>query len=403
MTTTEEICLKGSLSKSQVLLFGQIVSLSYFGCSAFTSILETKFLFSAPNFTSFCLYTAISLFLVPVYFSRRTRKETNEDARDQEYKCYLFKSIPLKGCWKAYALAGLVDYAGTWCAIVALQFTTLTSFTIVKTLSTPAVMVFSKCFLHRKYRTPHLVGVLLCIIGVIINVIQDSQDEKDSNNSKLSKNTQQYKLLGDMMAVSASFLYAFLDILCEYILDEYQGGSQEYLGASALFTALFAIGPALVWEWDQISSLGLTAGFCLALLVLARVTSYYLATIFLEYSESALLNLSTLTENLWAVLFSIVLQHVTPAPLFFLGLAVTISGMVLYQTSPSPIVFLWDNAPHLEVHNMKFKKLPSSNSTDESADSTFSTCGSDQTSSLEDPEEGMPSLGNIIYQPVTIT
>lgn len=59
--------------------------------------------------------------------------------------------------------------------------------TILKTPSTPANMVFSKCFLHRKYRTPHLVGVLLCIIGVINNVIQDSHYEKDGISS--------YKLL----------------------------------------------------------------------------------------------------------------------------------------------------------------------------------------------------------------
>jgi len=373
MSTSENACIKGSLPQWQILLLGQIVSMCYFGGSVLTSSLENKFGFFAPNFTAFSISATLSLFLIPLYFSRRTRKENKKAAKDVVYKSYLFNLIPLRGSWKAYAMAGLVDYAATFFCNISLQFTSLTSYTILQSLVTPAAMLFSKCFLNRKYHAPHLIGVLLCIVGVIINVIQDNHDDQ---NDQDTTNRIQYKIFGDLMAVASSFLYGLLDIICEYTLDEYEGGAYEFLGVSAFFSALFAIGPALFWEWDLITSITPAASADLALLVLVDVGSYFFCSKFLQYSEAALLNLSTLTVNVWAVLFSIVLQKVIPARLFFVGLVFTMAGMVIYESSPSPIVLLFDETTKIDIENIRYERITSSN--DEPGDVTISTtCSED--------------------------
>jgi len=384
MSSSNEVCIKGSLPKWQVLILGQMVALCYFGGSALTSALEHDSGFTAPNFTAFSIAAALSLFLIPVYILRRPGTTNKEDDVKIVYKSYLFNFIPLHGCWKAYALAGFVDYTAMLCSIIALQYTSLTSYTILRSLVTPAAMIFSKCCLPRKYGLPHIIGVSLCIVGVIINVIQDSHQDEDDNNTS---NIPQYKMFGDLMAIAASTLYGLLDIICEYTLDEYDGGAYEYLGVAAFFTASFSLVPAIVWEWDQIMSLSLNAVIDLASLVLVDVGSYYFSSKFLEYSESALLNLSALTENLWAVLFSILLQKIIPAPLFFAGLAFSLSGLIIYESSPSPIVTLNDDREQIELSNMKYEMIVQSTSIDENADNTLSTIGSDESSSCDERDE----------------
>ena len=152
MPSSEEACLKGSLPEWKVLILGQMISLCYFGGSALTSGLEHDFGFRAPNFIAFSIAAGLSLFLIPLYFSRISKRKNSHEEKEIVYKSYLFSLIPLHACWKSYALVGLVDYSATLCCNLALQFTTLTSYIILRSLVTPAAMMFSKCFLRRKYR-----------------------------------------------------------------------------------------------------------------------------------------------------------------------------------------------------------------------------------------------------------
>ena len=55
-------------------------------------------------------------------------------------------------------------------------------------------------------------------------------------------------------------------------------------------------------------------------------------------SEATFLNLSFLTGDFWSLAFSIVAERIVPSPLFFVALTLTISGVVIYEIGPSPIV-----------------------------------------------------------------
>lgn len=49
-----------------------------------------------------------------------------------------------------------------------------------------------------------------------------------------------------------------------------------------------------------------------------------------------MLNLSLLTSDLWTTIFVVAVQGIVPDPLFYTGLALIASGVVVYEIAPSP-------------------------------------------------------------------
>ena len=45
-----------------------------------------------------------------------------------------------------------------------------------------------------------------------------------------------------------------------------------------------------------------------------------------------------LMGDLWLVLFSIVAERIVPQPLFFVALVFVLSGVILYEMAPSPVL-----------------------------------------------------------------
>ena len=68
------------------------------------------------------------------------------------------------------------------------------------------------------------------------------------------------------------------------------------------------------------------------------VLGYMGASRFLLVSEAAFFSLSLLTGDMWSVLFSVVAERIVPPPLFFVALVLILSGVVLYEMAPSPVV-----------------------------------------------------------------
>ncbi len=47
---------------------------------------------------------------------------------------------------------------------------------------------------------------------------------------------------------------------------------------------------------------------------------------------------SLLTGDAWAVAFSVFAEGIKPPPTFYVALAITLSGVIIYETAPSPVV-----------------------------------------------------------------
>ncbi len=47
---------------------------------------------------------------------------------------------------------------------------------------------------------------------------------------------------------------------------------------------------------------------------------------------------SLLTGDAWAVVFSVFAEGIVPAPSFYVALFITLTGVVIYETAPSPVI-----------------------------------------------------------------
>ena len=344
-------------SRWKILLLGQAVALCYAGGSAVQSSMKLQCDFSAPTLVSGLMYALLAvLYLAPLCWKRRQTSvkalpqedDSSLDNQEPEYKHRLLWCIPLEGSPKAYFIMALVDLEALYFTVLAFRYTTLVSVVILGSLATPAAMFFSHFILKRRYARIHLAGVFVCMAGTGFNLLLDLQQQQEESDKSTVYGR---KLLGDLFAIIGATAFGLSDVICEKAVTEV-GGSHEYLGCVGLFAACIAFFQAALLEREEISQfVGLfradtdeqecPAEMSLGLLLLFlafHVLGYYTSTKFLEVSESALLNLSILTENVWSVIFSILVQHLIPSPFFYGALIFTVGGVYIYETAPPPIV-----------------------------------------------------------------
>ena len=106
------------------------------------------------------------------------------------------------------------------------------------------------------------------------------------------------------------------------------------LGVCGLFLSLLQ---CVVLERDAVAQVDMTwgaAGAWLAFTV-ALVAAYALTSWFLVEADAGLFNLSLLTSDVYAVLFSLIAVHRLVSWLYFLAFGLTMSGLIVYHRAPS--------------------------------------------------------------------
>lgn len=280
----------------------------------------------------------------------------------------LFNCIPIQGSLKMYFIMSLFDVEANYLTYLSFRYTALTSVSLLDALAIPSAMVFSRCIIKRIYRLPHALGATICIAGILVNILGDFHDEI-SNKSIQNDRTRDlggftleeistnddgivssdddgaypHPIRGDILATLGAILYGLNDVLTERIV-KINGGVNEYLGVLGLFGSFICLIQSIITERDNISDFyhardgneactPMEVGFLLGACVSFGVVSYVGMSMFLQKSEAALLNLSLLTGDLWAALFVLFVEHIIPAPHFWISLALVISGVFLYETA----------------------------------------------------------------------
>jgi drug/metabolite transporter (DMT)-like permease len=143
--------------------------------------------------------------------------------------------------------------------------------------------------------------------------------------------------------------YGLNDVLAEVSV-RHNGDTVEYLGVMGFLAFGVSLAQSLLLEWDDIlaffgrdpeesSTCSLSMGWGLLGIFVGVITLGYMGVSrFLMLSEAAFLSLSFLTGDIWSVVFSIVAERIVPNPLFFVALAFVLSGVVLYEMAPHPVV-----------------------------------------------------------------
>lgn len=320
----------------KILAAGQFLSFLFSCMSASQAALALDCSANAPMFTLVWFYLALGCLLC-CFRSKKagTESQNNEDQDMTSFRLCMAVPKPVM-----YFVMAVLDVYANYFVVVALSYTTITSVTLLDALAVPASMILSRCFLKRSYTYIHLLGVLLCLSGVIVNVSEDYTQVK--TNTAVASNM----VKGDVLAIIGGILFGVNKVLGEISVRNF-GGPFEYLGYIGMFGAVIAIVHSIIFERQAISqtfvnqgsqcSQGQVWGLMIAFFFSGFFT-YLGGAQFLLVSEATFYNLSLLTADAWSLAFSILAERIIPAPLFFLALFFTLLGVVVYEMAPTPIM-----------------------------------------------------------------
>lgn len=282
--------------------------------------------------------------------------ESNDAVNAQKAKPHsLFGIIPLQTPPHIYAIIAFFDVYANYTTILAFKYTTITSVSLFDALAIPSAMIVSRCFFARRYTKIHFIGVLFCSIGIGLNIMSDWKEDahlkeestdEESAQEQLIEADYPHKIVGDVLAITGGILFGIANTLQEVSVKN--STVTEYLGCMTFFASIISFIQMLILERDDIhdffsqstsetcsESKAVTLFF---LFSIGGVMSYTGIGTFLQISDATFLNLSLLTGDAWAVAFSVFGEGIKPPPAFYIALAITISGVIIYETAPSPVV-----------------------------------------------------------------
>jgi solute carrier family 35 protein F1/2 len=270
--------------------------------------------------------------------------------------------IPLRLPKRKYALVAIFDVYANYTTILAYKYTTITDVALFDAMAIPSSIIVSRCFFGRKYTKIHFFAVLACGVGIALNVWQDyREDEKvaaeddslESDQEKYIAAEYPHKVAGDALAILGGILFGISNTLAEVTIKD--SSLIEYLGLMTLFASIIASIQAIFTERGEIitfygqsssSSSASDATTCtkaegelfFSLFAIGGMVTYAGVAFFLQISDAAFFTLSLLTGDAWSVIFSIFAEGIKPPPTFYIALAITLSGVIIYENAPSPVI-----------------------------------------------------------------
>lgn len=359
-----------SIKHWQVLICGQVLALILAGIGAASSELHLTCGLSAPTMLLGLMYFLLSFHFVPLVWKHYKRKRTKRISKSTEVKVRTgrtgrsgleldelpgeaaynninpskknhtlpFTSIPLDCAWHKYFLVTLVDVESSFCIVLAYKYTTFTSVTLLTSLAVIGAMSTSKIIMNTRYQLSHFIGVLLCIVGIGVNILSDLEDTDTDKEYP-------YKMLGDAFAAFGGLFFGVNDAMAERIVKN--SSQQQYIGLSGFFGVFICLPQAILLErnnildfFDDVSTCNVTISLALAFVfAFGSYLKFVGDSYFLRFSEAALLNLSLLTVDFYSALFQIFAEQIFPSYKFFLALLLVVTGVFVYEMGPSPAVF----------------------------------------------------------------
>ena len=386
----------------KILLAGQVLSFLLATTGAAQATLQFDCHMSAPTLTLGTCYAVLSLTLFYVRYEDNVRRKqqsgsSHKEPPDHDHNglhdlngtsnhnrsngnhhhngnppphapYYFLNLFPLQAPPLIFLPMAILDVYANYFTILAFKYTTITSVTLFDALAIPSAMVLSRIFLNRHYSAIHLLAVGSCIIGILLNVWQDYEDDIRSESRQTKSglaldDIYPHRTLGDSLAIVGGLLFGASNTAGEYAVRQL-GGPYTYIGMMSMYgTAICLVQMFLIERGDiaqftrqdlhqgspsgddDTCSLG-TAQWLLVSFTLSTAAVYLGTARFLEVSDAAFFNLSLLTGDLWSVLFSIYEEGIVPGALFFVALVFIVSGVIVYEMTDEPSHGVREGKPH---------------------------------------------------------
>ena len=354
--------------KWKVIIFGQLLAFWLSVKGMVQSKLHLDCNLSAPMFSVLSFMLPLCIICLGIMIRKQCRSssssnvEGNDDAAGSNdiintpsEKYFSFFGLKCTNRPRTYAIIAIVDVYAAFLTITAFKYTTITSVVLFDALAIHSAMFVSRFFFNRRYVKGHILGVLICTIGIMLNVAVDYEEDKESKgffvgqdnaDQQIIAEKYPHKIAGDILAISGGILYGIANTLQEVAVKETT--VVEYLGCSCFFASIITFSQAMLTERDEImaffgqSSTDTCAagegGNLLFLYAIAGILKYVGVGMFLQISDATFFNLSLMTGDAWAVAFSVFAEGIKPPPTFYIALFLTMSGVIIYETAPSPVV-----------------------------------------------------------------
>jgi solute carrier family 35 protein F1/2 len=314
------------------IIHGQFISILIAGTGVFASILS-NFHPSAnfPLFMNLFNYLLLSLFLIRYHYFKSRRKELQldeivdlEESPPSNHKV----EFGIKN-W-VYFGAAVLDVEANFLVLLAYNYTTITSVMLLDCFTIPCAMTLSYVFLGCRYTKKHLFGTFVCLLGLICIVLNDVLYEEESSNSKQA-------LLGDIFCLSGAMLYACSNVIQESLVKFHS--RDQYLGSLGIFGVCIALFQCLLFDLEGLKKAHFTPEVVLSMFgfVACLFLMYVNTTAYLQKSDAILFNLSLLTSDVYAVIFTYFFYGYLVGWMYFLAFGLVICGLVVYHTEKAPL------------------------------------------------------------------
>ena len=173
-------------------------------------------------------------------------------------------------------------------------------------------------------------GALICILGLACIVITDTVINETSSASNA--------LMGDIFCLIGAVLYASSNVLQEHIVKSHD--RHEYMGIVGVFAAIIALIQCLILDLHAIQSTHFTLPIVLYIIgfVVCLFLMYTNTSMFLVESDATLFNLSLLTSDVYAVIFSYFMTGSLVYWTYFLAFGCVAVGLFIYHSEKPPMM-----------------------------------------------------------------
>ena len=365
-----------SFVTSEAIWRGQLVSALVAGTGMFATVLSDQNpTANFPLLMLFFNYLFVAFYIFIKYY-------LNDNHPHHDYKKILFDWKLENPLWM-YSLAAFLDVEANFFVTTAYNYTSITSIMLLDCFTIPCVILLSKIFLDAKYTYTHYAGTMLSLSGLAVIIVVDASNSSHFDNA----------LLGDVFVMIGATFYACSNVLQEGIVKSGGTEREEYLFMMPSLGCGLAFIQGMIIDYpamQRVSWSPLVFG-CITGFVVCLSMFYVQTSLVLKAADSALFNLSLLSSDVYAVIFSWLITGHLVSWLYFLAFGLVAAGIWLYHTAPTP-------TPAEEVAGLRIR---SASDVKNSNHSTFNAATTTTTSSNDYGNNN--NSNNSSNRPISVT
>ncbi|KAJ8665345.1 hypothetical protein QAD02_007007 [Eretmocerus hayati] len=241
----------------------------------------------------------------------------------------LFSVLRVRG-WR-YLLLALIDVEANTLISASHQFTSVASIQLLDCMAIPVSLALSCLVLGVRYRMVHIVGVLVCLMGVGCQVWAGIEEKDPAQSGK-------NQLVGDMLCLGGAMLFSIIAVLQELAVKSID--IIEYLGMMGFFGTILCGSQVATLERVQIETFRYDNVLLMTLLVVFCITQfvfYSLVPVVLYETGATSLQLTLLTADFCNILFGILSRQYKFHILYFFSYFLTMIGIYIYAIKRTPM------------------------------------------------------------------